>query len=106
MRILRRTSALSAAVGLSFAAVSRGEDIKVPKIEDAASAFLTASGAAQALAANDPTAQATAYGSDSAAWSAFLNAASQNLQGGSLAKYASSFEQLKYVQISKRKDYR
>jgi hypothetical protein len=75
---------LGAAVG---DALANGE---IPKIEDVASALLSSSGISDELKAASIS-PAGGFSSDSAVWAAFLNAARNGLEGGSLEKYAKSF---------------
>ncbi len=67
---------------------------EMPKVEDMASAFLSASGAAEKMKAAGAS-TGPLGGSNSEVWSAFLNAAATNLNGGSLQQYATAFTDLR-----------
>ncbi len=96
MRLLRSSRAPALALALALALPAAvAQSINLPSVEDAASMFLSASGVQEAL--QNAGSNVGSVGSQSEVWSAFLNAASQNLQGGSLQQYASSFDNLKWV---------
>lgn len=96
MRLSRSSTALLAAA--LAAAGASAQNVQLPKLEEMANLLLSAQGIQQALADGGGKADAAAaYGSQSEVWSAFLNAASENLEGGSIQAYASKFEDLKCV---------
>lgn len=93
MRLLRSTGVLALALALPAATA---QDIQLPRADELATMFLSSAGVQEALRNADVNAQAAqAQGSQSEVWSAFLNAAANNLEGGSLQQYAKSFDNLK-----------
>lgn len=102
MRLLRssRGAAATAALALTLALPASRAQGSLPKLEDAASAFLSSEGVQQVMneaEMQNQLAQSSLPPSQAEVWSAFLNAASNNLEGGSLQKYAQSFGELRYV---------
>lgn len=89
---------LSGAVALGALALNAIPRIQaqLPAPEDVASALLTASGVLEKMqAASIASAdKAAAAGTDSAVWSAFLNAAKDNTQDGSIGQIAKNFATL------------
>ena len=69
---------------------------QLPAPEEVASALLSASGVLAKLQTVDATAasNAASAGTDSAVWSAFLNAAKDNVQGGSIGQLTQDFATL------------
>lgn len=100
MRLTRSSSRRGVALlALALAApAALAQSIQLPKLEQLANMLLSAQGIQQAMQDKAATADTLQeYSTQSEVWSAFLNAASNNLDGGSLQAYASKFDDLKYV---------